>query len=426
MNTRFWLIVSLVANLALGAAFLTGKRSASTTVATTTNTTVALAPAATPPTAKPGTRVVTVTNTTDAGFDWRRVESADYKEYIANLRAIGCPEETIRDIIVADVNKLFEDRKKALRAANTNKFQYWKAGGEMFAKMFNEEAIQQNQALAKEKRDLLTQLLGSAPEEKPDLAAASGMNQMMEQMLDFLSPSQQTQVMEIEQKFAAKLMKAMGDGGGGLDSMADMQKVQKEKEAELAKILSPAEFEDYQLRMSQTAMIMRMQLSSFDPNEQEFKDIFKAKKAFEDEFGMAASMGGARPTEKAEREKYDAAKKAMDDQLRNQLGERYSAYERSQDFAFQSLYSVAKRQGLPQEAAVSVYEMKKTAEAEAKRLRADKSLNAEQRNAALAAIANETENSVKQTLGEKGFQAYQKNNGAYWLKSLQPPSTTKP
>src|SRR4051794_1792422 len=32
-------------------------------------------------------------------FDWRMVESEDYKKYIANLRAIGCPEETIRDII---------------------------------------------------------------------------------------------------------------------------------------------------------------------------------------------------------------------------------------------------------------------------------------------------------------------------------------
>src|SRR5687767_831304 len=40
------------------------------------------------------------------GFDWRLVESEDYKKYIVNLRSIGCPEETIRDIITADVNKL--------------------------------------------------------------------------------------------------------------------------------------------------------------------------------------------------------------------------------------------------------------------------------------------------------------------------------
>src|SRR5947209_6251636 len=26
---------------------------------------------------------------------WRNIESSDYKAYVANLRAIGCPEETI-------------------------------------------------------------------------------------------------------------------------------------------------------------------------------------------------------------------------------------------------------------------------------------------------------------------------------------------
>src|ERR1051326_5188840 len=40
-------------------------------------------------------------------FSWREVESADYPTYIANLRDIGCPEQTIRDIIIADVNALY-------------------------------------------------------------------------------------------------------------------------------------------------------------------------------------------------------------------------------------------------------------------------------------------------------------------------------
>src|SRR5437867_12387881 len=43
-------------------------------------------------------------------FAWSEVESADFKQYMANLRGIGCPEETIRDLIVAEVNKLFAPR----------------------------------------------------------------------------------------------------------------------------------------------------------------------------------------------------------------------------------------------------------------------------------------------------------------------------
>src|SRR5438552_3974170 len=44
-------------------------------------------------------------------FNWAQVESTDFKNYIANLRAIHCPEETIRDIIVAEVEKLYAARR---------------------------------------------------------------------------------------------------------------------------------------------------------------------------------------------------------------------------------------------------------------------------------------------------------------------------
>jgi len=35
-------------------------------------------------------------------FSWQQLESPDYQTYVANLRDIGCPEQTIRDIIIAD------------------------------------------------------------------------------------------------------------------------------------------------------------------------------------------------------------------------------------------------------------------------------------------------------------------------------------
>jgi len=45
-----------------------------------------------------------------ARFSWHSVEAEDYKRYIANLRNIACPEATIRDIITADVDKLYAPR----------------------------------------------------------------------------------------------------------------------------------------------------------------------------------------------------------------------------------------------------------------------------------------------------------------------------
>lgn len=37
-----------------------------------------------------------------APFQWSQLESANYATYISNLRAVGCPEQTVRDIITAD------------------------------------------------------------------------------------------------------------------------------------------------------------------------------------------------------------------------------------------------------------------------------------------------------------------------------------
>jgi hypothetical protein len=47
-------------------------------------------------------------------FHWRQVESPDYRAYISNLRRIGCPEQTIRDLISADVDALYAARRKPL------------------------------------------------------------------------------------------------------------------------------------------------------------------------------------------------------------------------------------------------------------------------------------------------------------------------
>jgi hypothetical protein len=416
MTTRRLLLLSFVINLALLAAFgwaWKGRRvpeSNSTTLvggvtksepageqATPADSTLTNADAA--PAARP------------AQFDWRLVESEDYKKYIANLRAIGCPEETIRDIIIADVNKLFASRKQALNRS-TNKFEFWKAGN-VFANMIDEEKIQKQQELAKEKRALLKELLGVEPEEKPEFMA--GLNPF-ETMLDFLPSSKQAEVAELFQKFQAKMVKGF-NGAPDSEDLKNMQKAQKEMEGELAKILNPEELEQYQLRMSQTAMMMRMQLASFQPTEQEFRDIFKVKKSFDDDYGPYGMMN----QDKAEQEKYKAAKKEMEAKLKTTLGEaRFTEYERAQDWAYQGMYRVAERNNLGKEAANKVFEMKKAAEEEAKKVRANKDLQPDQRTAALQGIRTETENSIRAVFGDKAWESYQKQQGAYWIKGISP------
>ena len=415
MNPKIFLALSLVANFVLAGALTWSARQKHTEQNSNATTSTAAATAsekkATLSGVAPDAPATVEAFKSDQQFNWRTVESEDYKKYIANLRSIGCPEETIRDIITADVNKLFENRAKEMSGVKTNRYEYWKGGMQMFSKLFDEEKIKARQALAKEKRALLTELLGVAPEEKPDMMAMFGGANPFEEMLDFLTPGQQTQIMELEQKYAGRLMKAVGNGADG-EGMKEMAKIQKEKDAELAKLLSPQEFEDYQLRMSQTSMVLRMQMGSFEPSEDEFKAIFKEKKKFEDEFGMS----GMNATEKADKDKMKAAEKAMKETLKTTLGDRYVDYELSQDQAYQSIYRVTERNGLGKDSAKKVYDVKKEAESQASALRKDQSLTKEQRDAALKGIRDETESAMKTVLGDKVYGSYEKQ--AWWLNSI--------
>src|SRR5439155_4179603 len=88
-------------------------------------------------------------------FTWDEIESADFPSYIAKLRAIGCPEATIRDIIVADVNQHFA-RRRATEVVTAEQ-QWWRSEPDPDV---TQAASEKLKSLEDERRTLLTTLLG--------------------------------------------------------------------------------------------------------------------------------------------------------------------------------------------------------------------------------------------------------------------------
>ncbi len=104
------------------------------------------------PSPAPSTVVERVVLTNTPPFHWRQVESPFYPVYIANLRAIGCPEQTIHDIVTADLKSVFEARRSNL-------------GGRPLTA---EEVARHTQALEREESQARQVLLG--PPVKPGAA----------------------------------------------------------------------------------------------------------------------------------------------------------------------------------------------------------------------------------------------------------------
>ena len=59
------------------------------------------------------------------GFEWRQLESSNYPTYVANLRTIRCPEQTVRDIVTADVAGLFARKRQEMRIPNSTDSGRW-------------------------------------------------------------------------------------------------------------------------------------------------------------------------------------------------------------------------------------------------------------------------------------------------------------
>ena len=45
---------------------------------------------------------------------WLDIQSADLKQFVRRLRNAGCPDETVKDIILAEVNRRFTARTREL------------------------------------------------------------------------------------------------------------------------------------------------------------------------------------------------------------------------------------------------------------------------------------------------------------------------
>ena len=88
-------------------------------------------------------------------FQWSQLESADYRQYIANLKAIGCPRELLKDLIVADVNALYAPRMAELSRRRRPQT-FWETRVQIDRRRLALE--EQMGQVAKEKRHLLCEL----------------------------------------------------------------------------------------------------------------------------------------------------------------------------------------------------------------------------------------------------------------------------
>jgi len=357
-------------------------------------------------------------------LSWTALESTNYSVYINNLRDFGCPEETIRDIILTDVAKLYAKRRAALRGATA--FKFWQTDDLAGPRRPSPEQQKELRDLDHEQRDLIKELLGV--DFRVEMAKYWAQeDDATERAYGFLPPEKRDAVKSLFEQFdqAEQEIYARSKGVFLDEDHAALRGIQKQREAEMAKLLTPEEIEEYHLRNSETANNLRAQLSGFDPTEEEFRQIFRLQKTLDDTFNDAFNPSDESKAEARARAQSEA-QEAVADEVRKTLGDkRFAEYQRVQDNDYKSLLQFADRFEVPKEVAGKVYDMKLEAERQRQRLDSDPNLTDEQRQNGLNAIGRETQRSIAQTMGAKLFNTYKRSSGQ-WMNSFGFPTGAAP
>lgn len=339
---------------------------------------------------------------------WRSIESTDYRKYIDNLHAIKCPEKTIEDIIVADINDLYIEKWKALLEADAEAFKYWQTGDQLPG--FPTDAAElRAEAFDQARRELIQELLGVTVE---DSIVQLGAIDPMELTLNFVPAERRREVIAAQEQFARDQTALLSDVENFENIEVRLRALRDRYDAQLDELLTPEERRRFEMTTSPLAMALRMELAGFEPTEEEFRQIYEARKQMEEDIELAqAAVTVMAVEELREQQRMDAELKqevAMQAALLEQLGpERYAQYQRTMDPTYQTLMQSSIVNLVRPEVANRMYELQQVANVEAEKVRANTDFTLDQRDAALVGIQVETERTIRENLGANAFHAYE-------------------
>ena len=316
-------------------------------------------------------------------FSWQEIESQDYAAYIKNLREIGCPEQTIHDILVADVTQMLREKHRAQSPIQKPNLKWWTNHRD--ESEFDADSKLTNESWASHKA-ILDQLLGSSWESRTQ-DSAGGTNAYQQSLIATMDICPTLQGLSADKKqTVARLLSGEGDPW-----------------KELTAMLSPAQLEEAQLRFSAQADALRDELDTlpgFDTKPDEFKKIFKATDEIESRIRALAERDD--PEAQSLREKLLAERDAA---IKGVLSpDRYDQFARLHDPAYlAALETITSGNGNPQ-SITTLYSINRETASEQERIQNDATLTESQREIELKKIELEQLKATALALGEKPLE----------------------
>jgi hypothetical protein len=406
VNRRKWILFSVVSNVALVAmaAYLqlsrNGSNSHSPPIAPRTR---AQAPRIV---ASPQPVVVPMSSEpVPQPFQWSQLESEDFRIYCANLRAVGCPEKTIVDILLPFIEESYAGRLAKLKVASPESFWLNRSQPTAASRQRERDARQ----IQKEKAALIQELFGKPLDIKAlqvwHREITAGMS------LGFLSEGKPEQVVCVVKKYADEANEIRRSARDILtpEDIGALHQLYDKCRNEMMSVLAPAELEELELRMTAVGLASMLResvlgLVGLEVSGSEIRNVL-AQVA---RSGNAALRGLLMEITPAPEEK-NQLRQSVETQMRSMLGDtRFTHYQRMQDQVYQKLFHFGEEHSLPTPTVGKVYEVYLAVKEEENKIRKDQELTAKQREEAVAQARQSSENVLQGLLGERIFEDLKK------------------
>ena len=332
---------------------------------------------------------------TSKKFNWQDVESDAYRTYIESLRAVGCPDDKIRTIVVADVNELFDKRR--LQEAVRHDIQWWRPEAQNLAIV---NVLQERgRALEDQRAALIAKLLGeeAATEEKSDTLLWSSV-QLTGPVLGALAPDVHNEVQDICSRSLERHQNYFWTrvNEGQPMNQVEMAKLREQTRSDLRKVLNDDQVEEFVLRYSHNASRLREELRGFEPTPDEFRKVFRAIDPLEHQ--MQLEFGGPEAMSEKQRERFDGQR---NEAIREALSpDRYQAFLLTKDPLYRQAQMVALQYGAPPKAILPLYKMTKVNESKRQEIINDAKLTPQQKAEALNAMNLEQQRHIQRIVTE--------------------------
>jgi hypothetical protein len=348
-----------------------------------------------------------ITKLPQRAYDWTNIETTDYKRYVARLRSVGFPEELIRTIVIADVNKLFEERESAL------KLKLMPYDAPMDQRQTHDisdddwQHIKQLRDLRVEKQAALKEILGvyvpreilRTPISRNYESYEYAIGLLPEEKRDAVQTAQETEI------FSEAYNKThIADHFAELESF---KRTREERDVAMLQVLTPEEFEQYEMNTTPAGTELARRVIGMDPTDDEFATMFRIAYTNWLDTGGVYGRWRARPVPA---DQIALADQQMVESIKDALGpDRYLDYEMAISGTGQQLRNMAARYDLPRETVSQAFVLQSEIDQLSRALKATQQANTVALNSGPnpAERINQLQGQLAQTFGPELWQAWQ-------------------